>query len=293
MREDVQIPSDGEQLAAYLYRPEATTGPAPCVVMAHGFSATRDDGLPGYAEAFCDAGFVVVLFDYRHFGASTGEPRQLLDIARQHDDYRAVIAWARRLDGVDPDRIVLWGSSFSGGHVLEVAAADARIAAVIAQAPFADAIPTLKLMPLRNIVHAIAEGVRDQVAAWRGRPPRLIPAVGDPGTFAAMTAPEAKPGFESVVGQNSKWRNEFAARLVLRLALYRPGLKASRLRMPLLMCVCDDDATTPPKPAVKAAGRAPRGELRRYPYGHFDIYHDPQVKADQVAFLQRAISHVS
>src|ERR1700747_2192175 len=63
--------------------------------MAHGFSANRDDGLPGYAEAFCDAGFVVVLFDYRHFGASTGEPRQLLDIARQHDDYRAVIDWAR------------------------------------------------------------------------------------------------------------------------------------------------------------------------------------------------------
>jgi len=62
-----------------------------------------------------DAGFAVHVFDYRHFGASTGEPRQLLDIGRQHDDYRAVIAWARQLDGIDPDRIVLWGSSFSGG----------------------------------------------------------------------------------------------------------------------------------------------------------------------------------
>jgi cephalosporin-C deacetylase-like acetyl esterase len=75
------------------------------------------------------------LFDYRHFGASTGEPRQLLDIARQLDDYRAVIGWARGLDGVDPERIVLWGSSFSGGHALALAAADARIAAVISQAP--------------------------------------------------------------------------------------------------------------------------------------------------------------
>ena len=95
--EDVRIPSHGEQLAAYLYRPEPAEGDAPCVVMAHGFSATRDDGLPAYAEAFRDAGFAVVLFDYRHFGASTGEPRQLLDIGRQHDDYRAVVAWARRL----------------------------------------------------------------------------------------------------------------------------------------------------------------------------------------------------
>jgi dienelactone hydrolase len=131
VREDIRIPSHGEQLAAYVYRPDPDPGNAPCVVMAHGWSATRDDGLAGYAEAFRDAGFVVILFDYRHFGASTGEPRQLLDIHGQHDDYRAVVAWARRLDGVDPDRVVLFGSSFSGGHVLAVAATDARIAAVI------------------------------------------------------------------------------------------------------------------------------------------------------------------
>ena len=92
--EDVRIPSHGEQLAAYLYRPEPTRGDVPCVVMAHGFSGTRDDGLPAYAEEFRDAGFAVIVFDYRHFGASTGEPRQLLDIGRQHDDYRAVVAWA-------------------------------------------------------------------------------------------------------------------------------------------------------------------------------------------------------
>jgi pimeloyl-ACP methyl ester carboxylesterase len=291
--DDVRIPSHGEQLAAYVYRPPATGGDAPCVVMAHGFSATRDDGLPGYAEAFCDAGFVVVLFDYRHFGASTGEPRQLLDIGRQQDDYRAVIAWARSLDGVDPDRIVVWGSSFSGGHVLAVGAADPRIAAVISQAPFTDSIPTLMLVPPRNILRLLVSGLADQVGSWLGRPPRLAPAAGEPGTCAAMTAPEAMPGFDALVGPNSKWRNEFATRLMLRFGFYRPGRKASRLRMPLLMCVCDRDATTPVAPAVKAAERAPRAELRHYPYGHFDIYHDPQVKADQVAFLQRTVRPVA
>lgn len=288
-REDVRIPSDGDQLAAYVYRPGPPAGTAPCVVMAHGYSATRDDGLPGYAEAFRDAGFVVILFDYRHFGASSGEPRQLLDISRQHDDYRAVIAWARRLDGVDPDRIVLFGSSFSGGHVLAVAATDPRIAAVISQAPFSDAIPTLMLVPLRNIVRLFVAALRDQAGAWLGRPPVLAPAVGAPGTLGAMTAPEAKPGFDALVGSDSKWRNEFAARLMLRFPFVRPGRNAAQLKMPLLMCVCDSDATTPVTPALKAAARAPRAELRRYPYGHFDIYHDPQVKADQVAFLHRII----
>ena len=157
-REDIHIPSDGEQLAAYLYRPAAADRDMPCVVMAHGFSGTRDDGLPAYAEAFCAAGYAVVLFDYRHFGASSGQPRQLLDIERQIADYRAVVQWARQLDGVDPDRIVLWGTSFSGGHVLEVAATDPRIAAVIAQVPFTDGVATLMWAPLKNVVHLGGRG---------------------------------------------------------------------------------------------------------------------------------------
>jgi uncharacterized protein len=291
--EDVRIPSGGEQLAAYLYRPGTTDSAAPCVVMAHGFSATRDDGLPAYAKVFRDAGFAVVLFDYRHFGASTGEPRQLLDIGRQHDDYRAVIAWARQLDGIDPDRIVLWGSSFSGGHVLAVAAHDPRIAAVISQAPFTDAIPALMHVPLKNAVRLTVTGLRDQLRGWRGRAPLLAPAVGEPGTLAAMTEPDAKPGFEAIVAPESLWRNEFAARLMLRFPFYRPGLKTAHLAMPLLVCVCENDTTTPPGSTIKAAHRAPRGELRRYPYGHFDIYSDPRVKADQVEFLRRVLAPVT
>jgi pimeloyl-ACP methyl ester carboxylesterase len=291
--EDIRIPSHGEQLAAYLYRPESTQGDVPCVVMAHGFSATRDDGLPAYAKAFQDAGFAIVLFDYRHFGASTGEPRQLLDIGRQHEDYRAVITWARRLDGIDPDRIVLWGSSFSGGHVLAVAAGDPRIAAVISQAPFTDAIPVLMHVPLKNIVRLTVAGLGDQLRGWRGRAPRLAAAVGEPGTLAAMTEPDAKPGFDAIVPPESLWRNEFAARLMLRFPFYRPGLKTTQLTMPLLVCVCEKDTTTPPASTIKAAERAPRGELRRYPYGHFDIYSDPKAKADQVDFLRRVVTGVT
>jgi pimeloyl-ACP methyl ester carboxylesterase len=261
--------------------------------MAHGFSATRDDGLPAYAEAFRDAGCAVVLFDYRHFGASTGEPRQLLDIGRQHDDFRAVIEWARRRDGIDADRIVLWGSSFSGGHVLAVAAEDPRIAGVISQAPFTDAIPTLLHVPLKIAVRLTLAGIRDQWRGWRGHAPLLVPAVGEPGTLAAMTAPDAKPGYEAIVSPVSLWRNEFAARLMLRFPFYRPGRKTAGLTMPLLICVCENDTTTPPVSTIRAAIRAPRGELRRYPYGHFDIYTDPQAKTDQVDFLRRIVTGVA
>ena len=296
-RLDIRIPSHGEQLAAYLYRPvtylpNTAAEPVPCVVMAHGFSATRDDGLPPYAEAFQRAGFAVILFDYRHFGASTGQPRQLLDINRQQQDYRAVIDWARRSDGIDPDRIVLWGSSFSGGHVLAVAATDPRIAAVISQAPFTDSIAVMRQLPLRNVLRGSAAAMADRVGAMLGRAPRNIPAVGPPGTFAIMTEADAQQGFEAIVNPNTLWRNEVAARIMLDVAGYRPVRYASRLTMPVLFCVCDADTTTPPGPSVQAARTAPRGELRRYPYGHFAIYNDPQVKADQVAFLRRVLAKV-
>lgn len=286
---DVSIPSGGEELAAYLYLPLPTRFPAPCVVMAHGFCGTRDDGLPGYAEAFQRAGFAVALFDYRYFGASTGDPRQLLDISRQQDDYRAVVAWVRRAEGIDPDRIVLWGSSFSGGHVLVVAAGDPRIAAVIAQAPFTDSLPVIRRMSVRNLLRASAFGLADSVGALAGRPPVRMPAVGPSGSFAALTEPDAESGYAALRGPQSLWRNEFAARLILRFPAFRPVRYAARLGMPVLFCVCDHDTTTPPGATIRAAREAPRGELRRYPYGHFAIYRDPQVKVDQVEFLQRVV----
>ncbi len=289
-RVEIRIPSHGEELAAYLYRPPAAGTPVPCVVMAHGFSATRDDGLPGYAEAFQAAGFAVLLFDYRYFGASTGWPRQVLDIKRQQDDYRAAVDWARRAEGIDPDRIVLWGSSFSGGHVLTVAATDPRVAAVIAQAPYTDSVPVIRRMPVGNLLRASLAAVRDAAGAVLGRGPTLMPAVGLPGTFAAMTEPDALPGFEAIVGPESLWRNEVAARLMLTLPRYRPVRVAARLKMPVLLCVCDADTTTPPISTIRCGQVAPHAELRHYPYGHFAIYADPQVKVDQVAFLQRVLA---
>jgi uncharacterized protein len=250
--------------------------------MAHGFSATRQDTLPAYAERFAAAGMAVLLFDYRHFGASTGEPRQLLDIGRQQADYRAAIAFARTLGGIDAHRIALFGTSFSGGHVVAVAAKDPSIAAVVSQAPFADGLAAVRITP--------------PLTALAGRAPRLMPAVGPPGSFAVMTQPDAQPGFEAIVPAGSHWRNEVAARVMLRVALYRPVRSAASVACPLLVCVCERDTTTPPGPAVKMGERAPRGEVARYPIGHFDIYvgdHFERAVADQTAFLQRHLAPVA
>ena len=129
--------SHGTRCAAtYLgARGDALTGERgrPCVVMGHGFGATRDGGLLPFAERFAAAGADVLMFDYRGYGTSDGTPRQDVNHLRHRQDYHAAIEHARGLPGVDRDRIVLWGSSYSGGHVVPVAARDGQVAAVISQ----------------------------------------------------------------------------------------------------------------------------------------------------------------
>ncbi len=242
---------------------------------------------PGTRRRFCRAGFAAVVFDYRYFGASTGEPRQFLDLTFQHDDYRAVIAWARRAEGIDPDRIVLWGSSFSGGHVLAVAAGDPRIAAVISQAPFTDGLAVIRQIPYRTLKRIGLAWALDLVAARLGANPVHLRVIGRPGTVAIMAQPDAVPGFTAMLDPDTRWSNEVTARALMPVVFFRPCRIAGRLSMPVLFCVCDGDLATPPGPSLQAARAAPRGELRRYPYGHFDIYNDPQAKVDQVEFLRR------
>jgi pimeloyl-ACP methyl ester carboxylesterase len=290
-RMDITFSSAGTDCAAWLYRPEGDA-PQPLVVMAHGFSATRELRLDAYAERFRAAGIGALLFDYRHFGASAGEPRQLLDIRQQLADYHAAIACARGIDWVDPDRIALFGSSFSGGHVIAVAADDARIAALVSQCPFTDGLASRQKLGARNIARAIAAGLRDQLGALAGRPPHYIPAVGPPGSFAVMTSPDAVPGFAALTPPETLWQNRVAARIGLRVGLYRPGRAAARLACPALFCVCDRDVLTPAAQTLKYAATAPRGEVKRYPVGHFEIYVGEaweQVVADQTEFLRRSL----
>ena len=288
-REDIEFHSGANTCAAWLYAPEHA-GPHPVVVMAHGFGGTREARLWAYAERFAEAGLAALVFDYRHFGDSEGSPRQLLDISRQHDDWRAAIAFARGLEGIDPDRVALFGTSFSGGHVAVLAAEDQRVAAVISQAPFLDGIWALRAAGPRNIVRMTVAGLRDEVARVRGRPPHMLPVVGAPGTLAAMNHPPDEPGYRALFPPGVEFRNEVAARIGLRVGTYRPIRKAALVRCPWLVCVADADVVTPPQPALKAAGLAPRGEVRRYGVGHFDVYVGEtfeRVVADQVEFLER------
>jgi pimeloyl-ACP methyl ester carboxylesterase len=284
-RQDHSFTSGADSCAAWLYPAAGESTPVPVVVMAHGLSGTRRDGLKSFAERFAIAGFAVLVFDHRGFGDSGGEP-DLFHPTRQLEDWRAAIAFARTLPGVDPSRVATFGSSMGGGNALAAAASDQRVAAAVSQVPFID-------MLLQAHRSSPLVAVRMLFAAVLGR---HLPAVGQPGEAAFINAPDAEAGWRHVVsiGEASRWRNRVSARWLLG-APYRPARLAARLHCPWLVCVGEADRVAKPGPAIKAARRAPHGELHTYPgVDHFDIYDGPQHEAiltDQLAFLRRHLLH--
>src|SRR5437868_6591708 len=186
-RRDVAFNSSGDECRAWLFLPDAER--TPLVILGHGLGATREYGLEPYARRFSDAGIAAMVFTYRHFGDSGGQPRQLLDIERQLDDWAAALAYVRTLEEIDSTRIALWGTSFGGGHVLVTAARDGDVAAVVSQCPFTDGVAATRAAHPRSLISATAPVLRDQFARVRGRPPVMVPLVGPPGTAALMTSP--------------------------------------------------------------------------------------------------------
>lgn len=290
-RLDVTFPSGSDSCAAWLYLP-AGDGPHPVVVLGHGLGAIRDMGLDRYAERFQAAGYAALVFDYRHFGGSAGEPRQLLDIKKQRADWKAAIAYARSRPDLDPARVVAWGSSFGGGHAIATAADDPTLAAAIAQCPFTDGLAsTLAMHPLA-VLKISGRALADVASSAVGRGPVYTATAGKPGSAAFMTAPDVEPGYLTLVPEGAPFVNEIAGRLVLHVMQERPGRKAKRIHSPILFCICDPDSVAPAGPTKKYAAQAPKGEIKLYPDGHFGIYVGEgfeRAVTDQIDFLQRHV----
>ncbi|VBA36408.1 hypothetical protein LAUMK13_01132 [Mycobacterium innocens] len=297
---NLTFPSHGVSCAAWHIpaRSEAMTGPAgrPAIVMAHGFAGTRDTGLLNYAGAFADAGIDALVFDYRGFGDSEGSPRQHVSFRRQRQDYHAAIAAARQLPGVDPARIAVWGTSYSGGHVVAVAAQDPRIAAAVSMTPATDGLAALvqlvRYAGPGQLMRTAAHGLRDGARALTNRAPHRIPVVARPGSVAIISTPGAAEAYTSMAGPT--WRNEVCARTALEIGFNRATGFARRLRSPILVQLGTNDRVAPAAAARRTARKAgPLGQLREYPVDHFDVYEgrwQRQALADQLGFLKSALA---
>jgi uncharacterized protein len=255
----------------------------------------------------------------------------------QQRDIEAAIAYGKTLEGVDPSRLVLWGTSLAGGHVIDVASRRRDIAASIIQCPFTDGLASALRLSLLSGIGVTVLGAADAVARLLGRPPILVSLIGTSGIPALMTAGGAVRGVSSLFPPGSRLSKRlsrlytrFAARSLrlgsnvttseadeafaisrdgsvlfpsgtvllngvnatfgLQITSWRPGKRLSKLEAPMLVCVCEGDSVAPAKHTLRYARAAPRCEVKRYPYDHFDIYTgEPYavVSKDQLAFLAR------
>ena len=291
-RTKIRFVSGDAECAAWHY--PGTNGA--CVIMAGGFAVTKEPATDQFARRFHEAGFSVLAFDYRRLGESGGQPRLVLPIKNQLADWQAAIAFAATLPDVDPAKIAIWAFSASGGFVFDVAARNPQLAAAIAQTPHADGPAGVRnaasyQKPLA-MLRFTGRGVLDMLSGLIGLRPLLVPLVGPRGTVAMLSTPDAVNDGVRALNPNNRypdWRQKVAARSALRLGFYAPGRRASRIRAPLLVLVCDQDTTSLPEPAIEAAKRAHRGELVRVQGAHYEPFlggHEQAVEAE-LSFLRR------
>jgi uncharacterized protein len=290
-REKTRFASAGTECAAWHY--QGTNGA--CVIMAAGLAVTKEPGTDRFARRFHEAGFSVLAFDYRRFGESGGQPRQVARVADELADWQAAVGYAATLPDVDDDRLAIWGYSSSGGHVLRVAARNPQLAAAIAQTPNTDGPAAARnasryQKPLA-MMRFTGIGLADTLGAIAGRPPRLVPLAGEPGSVAVLTTPDGREGGRVLdpEGAYPDWQQSVAARSALRMAFYSPGRDAARVTCPLLVVVADQDQSALAAPAIRAARRVPHAELVRLSGGHYAPFlggHEQAVAAE-LSFLRR------
>ena len=291
------VPVEDFDLVGDLHLPVGAdaASPVPGIVMSHGFSATRQMGLPAFAEAFAAAGFAVALYDHRCLGQSGGAPRFDIDPWLQTIDMRCVLGWLAGRPEIDADRLALWGSSFSGGESIVLGAVDPRVRAVIANAPFAGTGGELDPATADERFEQIAAIITGAAPPPEGMQIGPMAVVRPEGSEQAafLDQPESAEWFLGV-GPGTGWENTFTVHFSAEPS-FDPMVCASRIApRALLMNVASEDRVAPTATALEAFERAgdPK-QLSMFEGHHFSDYdgaiRDRSIET-MIAFLRQHLT---
>jgi uncharacterized protein len=300
MREDIEFRTeDGVTLRGWHYAPDGVDGPAPLVVMSHGYSAVKEMYLDDFAEHFAAGGLGVLVYDNRNLGASDGTPRGEIDPWQQIRDYRTAITWAATQPWTDPERIGIWGSSYSGAHVLVVAALDRRVRCVVSQVPLVSGLANARRLIRADVFAGLRQMFdADRAARYAGKEPGTIQVVWD----KEPTEPCALPTEDShdfflgpILERATAWRNEVTLRSVEMFIEYEPGAYIADVApTPLMMVVAAKDHLTVVDLALEYFERARQPkELLVLPGGHFEAYVRPAFDENAPAQLSWFQQHLT
>jgi len=298
---EMEFPSEGATLRGRFYLPDAGNRPLPTVVMAHGTSATITMVIDRYAEAFCDAGLAVLLYDHRNFGISEGEPRQEINPWVQARGYRDAITYATTLKELDPKRIAVWGDSYSGGEVIVVAAIDERVKAVVAQCPVCGSVvppPDPEGGAFAQIRETFNSGdVRGTRETTAGPMPVVsFDQVRIPSLLQPLTA--FRWFIEHGGRHGSRWLNDVTRVIPATPAPFSPALCAPYVKVPTLMMVARQDEMVHADPGVSRqaydllSGQKKWHEIEG---GHFGLLWYPGELFNEAVGIQREflVSHLT
>jgi uncharacterized protein len=307
MRSNLRIPLADVELDAWFYRPADVEGPTPTIIMSFGFSGLKAMGLDGFAEVFAAAGLASLVYDHRGFGASGGTPVRDIDPLQQVADMRDVISFARGLDGVDPERIGLWGTSYAGGHTIMVSAIDRRVRCAVAQVPFISGKASVEgLIPSYLRPRWLEALVAEREARFRGAGPTYVPVAVDPeqqekgAPYHLGLVDAREPGFAwlTKAGQAAGYENSVTLSSYDHFWAYEPGSFIERVSpTPLLMILGDDDQVCLTATQLAAFNRAHEPKkLKLLHSGHYDVYwrkFDDAAEAACAWFQEHLITHQS
>ncbi len=266
--------SEGSKLSALLYIPHKE-GRCPAIIMAHGFGLTKEAYIDKYAEKFAANGFVVLLFDYRNLGESEGYPRQEVNPFLQIEDYKNSITFALSLDKVDPMKIGIWGTSYSGGHVLVVAATDRRVKCVVAQVPTISGFRSaLRRMPAEKIPVYLMSIQQDRLNRLNNGQPMMKKLVGEASDNPIYPTSDAKEYYMEAYNLSGTFHNEVTLRSTEYSRMYEPGIYVARISpTPVLYIVALKDTVTPTDLCLEAFEKTLQPKaLKTIADGHFSPY---------------------
>lgn len=247
----------------------------PCIVLAHGFSAVKEMYFTDYAQAFARAGFVAIVFDYRYLGESEGEPRGQIFPWEQIEDFRNAITFAQMQPEVKPDKIGVFGSSYSGGHVICLGALDRRVKAVACQVPLVDGWTNFQAIVPRAAGAGFLKYLEaDRIERYKTGKVNYLPVVAADNNAVLNTADSFTWFTETHKKRAPRWENRVTVESVEKFIEYSPAVFMGRVSpTPFLMMVAQDDILTPTDLAINAfeAVREPK-KLVILPGGHFDAY---------------------
>jgi len=296
-RKNVEYSVNGETIRSWLYLPENSNRPVPCIILSNGFGGTKDIILEQYARKFVEEGYAALALEYRHFGDSDGEPRLLYSSIKQLEDIKASVEFTRSREEIDPAKIFLWGTSAGGGYGINAAAEDHNICGIIAQCSAFDHKKDDKLVMKREgfsfLLKLIVHAQRDKGRSRFGLSPHMIPLVGAPGSTSFLNAPGALEGYSSLIHESSNFKNELCPRIMLMKQGESSITKAKDVQCPILLLVCEKDNLVAPDSHLKLVEiMKEKVKVVSYPIGHFDIYKGENFETairDQISFIKNII----